>query len=293
MKISVIVPSYNQAAYLGATLDSLAAQGYAALDVRVYDGGSKDGSVEVLRNHPAGFRWISERDHGQADAINRGLRETDGEVVAYLNSDDVYYPGALHKVAAYFSAHPECCALYGDAHHLNPDGSVMEPYYTEPWGYRRLQEVCYLCQPAVFWRRQVVEQFGLFDDQLQFAMDYDYWLRVGRRVPFHHLRGEFLAGSRLHADTKTLSQKARVHREILNVVIRHGGSEAAVLRWLGHLAFHEATEQADPHAQEPASRRKWMAGFVAATLLHAARLDIRLPAAKIGELETHLANVGA
>ena len=156
MKISVIVPSYNQAVYLPATLQSLSSQAYADLDVRVYDGGSTDGSVEVLKNNPNGFWWVSERDNGQAAAINRGLQEASGEILAFLNSDDIYFPGTLARVADYFQRHPECLILYGDAQHLNADGSVMEPYYTEPWDYERLASVCYLCQPAVFWRRPII-----------------------------------------------------------------------------------------------------------------------------------------
>ncbi len=288
MKISVIVPSFNQAAYLPATLDSLAAQNYPDLEVLIHDGGSTDGSVDILRSHPAHFRWVSELDGGQADAINRGLQAATGDVLAYLNSDDIYYPGALGRVAAYFSAHPDCLVLYGDAHHLHADGSIMEDYYTEPWNYCRLQEVCFLCQPAVFWRREVIERCGLLDDTLHFALDYDYWLRVGKLTDFHHLSGQFLAGSRLHADTKTLGQRVRAHREILQVVLRHGAPPAAVKRWLQHLAHYEAEAAAAPASSLPEERTFYIRQFVASVLRNAARFHVRLTPPWLAELEGHL-----
>ena len=292
MKISIVVPSFNQARYLPAALDSIAAQDYPDLEVRIYDGGSTDGSADVLRVHPAGYWWISERDRGQAEAINRGLAESSGDVLAYLNSDDVYLPGALERVAGYLSSHPECLVLYGDAHHLHADGSVMEAYGTEPWNFERLQEVCFLCQPAVFWRREVVERFGFFDDSLRFALDYEYWLRIGKHARFHYLQGQFLAGSRLHAATKTLSQPVNAHREILEVVLRHGGSEAAVERWLQHLSHFEAAALAAPHAPAMEERRLFIPLFVAACLRNADRCGLRLSSGLLQGLEGHLRAAG-
>jgi hypothetical protein len=143
-------------------------------------------------------------------------------------------------VADAFAAQPQALFVYGDAHHLNADGSLLEPYYTEGWDYERLQHVCFLCQPAVFWRRDALERFGYIDDTLQYAMDYEYWLRAGAHSSFHYLPGEVLAGSRLHEATKTLSQRVPVHRECLEVVARHATSAAPVLTWLRHLAHHES-----------------------------------------------------
>ena len=238
MKFSIVIPSYQQAEFLRTTLESVLTQDHPDREIIVRDGGSTDGSLEHLRElgRDGAFRWISEPDGGQAEAINRGLREATGEIHAYLNSDDVYYPGALRRVAEYFAAHPECLVLYGNADHLNRDGSVMEVYPVEPWDYTRLQTVCFLCQPAVFWRREVEEKFGAFDPALYFSMDYEYWLRLGKEIAFHHLEGAPLAGSRLHADTKTMSQRGPAHEEYLQVVLRHGGQRSAVLKWLRAIA---------------------------------------------------------
>jgi glycosyltransferase involved in cell wall biosynthesis len=286
MKVSVIVPSYNQAKYLPATLESLVAQDHSNVEVRVYDGGSTDGSVDVLSSHKAGFWWISEKDGGQAAAINRGLKEAHGDIVSFLNSDDIYYPAALSRVVRYFEENPECLILYGKANHLNADGAILEQYPTEAWNYQRLQETCFICQPSVFWRREVLNRFGLLDESLHYALDYEYWLRVGRDVAFHYLGGPALAGSRLHADTKTLSQRVEVHREILDVVIRHDGSEAAVYNWLGHLAFHEASRLVGVQGQQ------WTAVFASSVLNNAFRHGIRLSVERLQEINRHLSSAG-
>jgi len=233
MKVSVIVPSYNQGPFLRATLDSLLIQD-VPVEVLVFDGGSTDETLSVLESYGNLLQYVSRKDDGQADAINQGLQIASGEILAYLNSDDIYYPGCLRRVVEYFEKHPECQALYGDACHLHEDGSIMERYYVEPWSYPRLLEVCYLCQPAVFWRREVMERFGLFDSTLQYALDYDYWLRVGKALDFHYLEGAYLAGSRLHEATKTLKHRVKAHHEILEVVMRHGTEPP--YRWLLNLA---------------------------------------------------------
>jgi len=220
MKLSVVVPSYNQGRFLEATLESILTQDRET-EVLVHDGGSADESLAILRRYGNRIDFVSRKDEGQADAINQGLQRASGDILAYLNSDDIYYPQAVGRVLDYFKTHADCVALYGTAWHLNEDGSVMEQYPTEPWSYPRLFEVCYLCQPAVFWRREVIERFGLFDPTLQYALDYDYWLRVGRDVEFHYLEGPPLAGSRLHAETKTLKRRMEVHHEIFEVLMRH------------------------------------------------------------------------
>ena len=293
MRISVVIPSYNQAAYLAATLESVCAQDHPDIEVFVFDGGSTDGSVDILRQWTARaggapIHWVSQKDGGQADAINQGLRASTGDVLAYLNSDDVYYPGALSAVAAHFQARPDCLALYGRAHHLHPDGSVMEEYPTEPWDYDRLLDTCFLCQPAVFWRREVVERFGVFDDALMYTLDYEYWLRVGQQVPFDYLDGRHLAGSRLHEDTKTLSQRVPVHLEMARVVKKYAPRPEPVLRWIKHLAHHKGFESESGDAANPAGRQRFVAAMVTHCLLYANELEVPLTDAFIDGLEDDL-----
>lgn len=260
MKFSVVIPSYRQARFIRQTIESLLAQQRDDLEILVYDGGSDDGTVEILQSYGSKIRFVSRPDDGQTDAINQGLREARGEILAYLNSDDVYLPGALDRVARHFQENPASLAVYGAAWHLHEDGSHMERYPTEPWNYARLLDVCYLCQPAVFWRREVMERFGTFDDRLNWAMDYDYWLRVGRAVRFDYLDDAVLAGSRLHGGTKTLSQRVKVHQEILRVVMRH--SPVPPLRWLLNLAHVIVDDVRIPGCGHPVSkslRRAWIA----------------------------------
>ena len=233
MKVSVVVPSYNQAQFLRATLDSLLIQD-CSLEVLVCDGGSTDETLSILESYKERIRYASGKDDGQADAINQGLQVASGDILAYLNSDDIYYPGCLRRVINYFERRPDCQVLYGDAWHLHEDGSIMERYYTEKWSYPRLMDICYLCQPAVFWRREVMERFGILDASLQYALDYDYWLRLGAQIDFHYLEGAYLAGSRLHGGTKTLKHRVKAHHEILEVVMRH--NPMPPYRWLLNLA---------------------------------------------------------
>ncbi len=297
MKISVVIPSYNQADYLPATLASVCSQDYPDIEVLVFDGGSTDNSVEILRQAAleAGdrpIRWVSHKDGGQADAINMGLRASSGDVLAYLNSDDVYYPGALAAVAAHFQAHPDCLALYGRAHHLYADGSVMEEYPTEPWDYDRLLETCFLCQPAVFWRREVIERFGVFDDTLRYALDYEYWLRVGQGIAFDYLDGHFLAGSRLHTDTKTLSQRVPVHLELAQTVKKYSPRPEPVWRWIKHLAHHRAYERESPDPANHPGRQRFIASMAAHCLLAGRELDVPITEQVLSGLEADLEGIG-
>lgn len=282
MKISVIVPSLNHAQFLRANLNSIFSQGYRDLEVLVFDGGSNDETISILESYEDKIRFVSKKDNGQADAINQGLRRAGGDILAYLNSDDVYFPHALARVADYFEQHRECSVLYGDAWHLHADGSIMEAYYTESWSYPRLFETCYLCQPAVFWRREVLEWFGVLDPQLQYAMDYDYWLRIGREREFGYLQGAYLAGSRLHQNTKTLKHRVEAHHEILEVVMRHAVKPP--YRWLMNLASVTVEANRLERGLEMDDRAR-RARVVETVLQNAEHYRIPLQAAFLSDLE--------
>src|SRR4051812_26892346 len=133
MKISVVVPSYNQGQFLPATLQSVLQQDYDDRELLVFDGASTDESVSILERHADELFFISAADDGQADAINQGLQKATGDILAYLNSDDIYYPHTFSRVVRYFEAHNDCDALYGDAWHLAENGSIIRSYHTEPW----------------------------------------------------------------------------------------------------------------------------------------------------------------
>lgn len=212
--ISVITPSYNQGQFIERTIQSVLSQNIPNLEYFVADGGSTDNTPQLLKQYTHQIRWISESDRGQAHAVNKGILETSGEIIGWLNSDDIYHDGAIKTVLRFFADHPEIDVVYGQGYHLDAHDQFIDFYYTAPWNVERLKEVCYLCQPAVFFRRNVIQQYGLLNENLQYCMDYEYWLRLAHHGARFAYIPQLLAGSRLYAETKTLGSRIKVHQEI-------------------------------------------------------------------------------
>ncbi len=156
--ITVVTPSFNQGRFIRRTIESVLSQNVPGLEYLVFDAVSTDETAAVLREYSGRLTATIERDTGQADAVNKGLRAARGDIIGWLNSDDVYYPGALAQVLEIFAANPWIDVIYGDADHIDEHDGVMEAYYTEPFDYEKFKDVCFLCQPAVFFRRSVVER---------------------------------------------------------------------------------------------------------------------------------------
>ncbi len=234
LSLCVVTPSYNQGRYIERTIRSVLDQDYPGLEYAVIDGGSTDGTLEILKRYASSLKWVSERDNGQADAVNRGIRETSGEIIGWLNSDDVYSPGAFAAAARAFAENPAADVIYGAANHIDEADRVIEPYPTEPWNLERLSEFCFICQPAVFLRRSAISRWGLLDEGLNYCMDYEYWIRLGRGGARFLFVPEVLAGSRFHPDTKTLGARVAVHAEI-NLMLRQRLGKTPA-RWLFNYA---------------------------------------------------------
>lgn len=185
-RISIVTPSYQQAPYLQQTIDSVLSQGYPNLEYIIIDGGSSDGSVDIIKRYESRLAyWVSEKDRGQTHAINKGFARATGDIFAYLNSDDYYLPGTLERVASAFCSDDTLDLVHGRCRYVDASGSPTGEQFgsitrfdeiVDLWSvwWQRRQFV----QPEVFWTRRIAEKVGPFREELHFVMDYDYWLRV-------------------------------------------------------------------------------------------------------------------
>ena len=245
-RFSIITPSLNQGRFIERTIRSVLDQPVEDLEYLVFDGGSGDQTLDVLKRYESRLCWVSEPDTGQAAAINKGLKRCRGDVIGWLNSDDIYYPGTVAAVRDYFASHPHIDVLYGDANHIDEDDRIIEAYPAEDWDLQRLADVCYLCQPAVFFRRSVIDRFGLLNERLHFCLDYEYWLRLAHGgARFGRFR-QVVAGSRLYAETKTLGSRVKFHREINSMLRARLGRVPD--RWLCNYAHAVLDERGVPRA---------------------------------------------
>ena len=209
-RFSIITPSFNQGRYIAETIRSVVAQGRTDVEHLVFDGGSSDGTVAVLREHDASLAyWQSSPDEGQPAAINAGLARARGEIIAFLNSDDSYLPGALDEIARLADEHPRAEWLLGGTRYF---GDGIEPHVVPGAVHATATDALYfrpfVPQPGQFWRRSVFERLGVFDASLQYAFDYDFWVRcAAARVPAA-ATSRAVAGFRWHAESKTLASRS-------------------------------------------------------------------------------------
>jgi glycosyltransferase involved in cell wall biosynthesis len=231
LRISIITPSFNHARFLPRTLESVRSQMHTAegefeLEHIVVDGGSTDGTLELLRACGPEVRWVSEPDRGQADALNKGVAMAAGDVIGWLNSDDIYEPGTLSAVAGVMSAEPATQWLYGRVRIIDEDGQEIRRWITR-YKDRRMQRFSYdkllaenwISQMGVFWRRSAGAKVGLFRPELRYCMDYDYWLRLGALWPGRFV-DRHLAAFRWYRASKSGAEFHRQFREELEVALR-------------------------------------------------------------------------
>ncbi|MEA4812725.1 MAG: glycosyltransferase family 2 protein [Anaerolineaceae bacterium] len=219
--ISIIVPSLNQGQFISQTIDSILTQQYGNVEVIVVDGGSEDNTIEILRSYGEKILWSSEKDNGQSDAINKGLRLASGDILGYLNSDDYLLPGSLQKI--------NICFQESRADWISGDGIIVDENSVEIQKAIRAYKnflrslsiehlfyiTDYLVQPSTFWKREIFEKAGYFDEKLHFSMDYDYWFRLYTLSRPHVLR-EAISAFRIHPASKGgMNYRKQISEELL------------------------------------------------------------------------------
>ncbi|MGD9092562.1 MAG: glycosyltransferase family 2 protein [Anaerolineales bacterium] len=216
--VSIITPSYNQANFLEQTIRSVLTQDYGPVEYMIIDGGSTDGSLEIIQNYSDQLAWwVSERDEGQADAINKGFAQARGEIVAWLNSDDLYLPGAIKQAATALAENPDLGLVFGDAITIDSQDNKLNDLVFQDWQLMDL--LCYriICQPAVFMRRTMLEQAGYLDLNYHYMLDHQLWLRIAQRAPIKHISST-LAAARHHPGAKNVDQAAGFGEEALRLL---------------------------------------------------------------------------
>jgi glycosyltransferase involved in cell wall biosynthesis len=221
--VSIVTPSLNQGRFIEATIGSVLSQDYPHIEYIVVDGGSTDGTLEVLRRYGGRLQWISEPDGGQAQAINKGFRLTRGEIVAWLNSDDTYLPGAVSAAVEHLTTHPACAMVYGEGYLIDEQGAAIRRFpATEPFDLWKLVYVIdFILQQTTFFRRAALDVVGYLDEDLHWGLDWDLFIRLGKRFPVNYLPRE-MANLREHRQAKTFSGGRRRLAELLGVMRRHG-----------------------------------------------------------------------
>ncbi|MBM3143759.1 MAG: glycosyltransferase [Chloroflexi bacterium] len=216
--VSIVTPSYNQSQYLEDTIRSVLAQDYPNIEYVIVDGGSTDGSVEIIQKYAHRLSWwVSEPDKGQADAINKGLRRARGEIVAWLNSDDVYFPDAISQAMDAFQAHPEVGMVFGNAISMDSQGYPLHNQAFGDWGLDEL--MCYniICQPAVFMRKEALQQAGFLDQSYHYLLDHHLWLRIFDMAGAKHVPSIW-AGARHHLEAKNVAKAAEFSAEVFRIL---------------------------------------------------------------------------
>lgn len=224
-KVSIVTPSYNQGEFIENNILSVKNQNYPNIEHIIVDGGSTDNTLEILKKYEGTYnmRWISEPDNGMYEAINKGLDQSQGEIFAYLNTDDLYLPWTVRVVINFFNYHPEIELCYGDRINMDLETGRNRLCFCPEFDLYFLIRRGFLGQPTVFFRRSVVDKVGLFDDQLQLVGDCEYWMRAGKQCKVSKIE-EFLAIERDHIATQRSKCLQQLLKELKCIRTRHGKS---------------------------------------------------------------------
>lgn len=217
-RVTIVTPSFNQAQFLEQTIQSVLGQDYPNLEYMVVDGASTDGSVEIIQRYADRLSWwVSEKDRGQGEAINKGFARATGDIVGWLNSDDVYQPGAIATAVEAFRSRPEVGLIFGDVLAIDGENHVLNLMRCGDWGLDELMSFHILNQPGVFMKRAVLEQAGYLDPNYHYMLDTHLWLRIAQIAPMMYVR-KTLAAGRFHPLAKNLAAAPRFGVEALRIV---------------------------------------------------------------------------
>ncbi|MCW5874874.1 MAG: glycosyltransferase [Anaerolineales bacterium] len=224
--VTIVTPSYNQAAFLEDTLRSVIEQDYPNIEYIVVDGGSSDGSPDIIKKYAAKLAWwVSEPDKGQADAINKGMARAKGEFVAWLNSDDIYRPGAIQRAVAALQQHPDAGMVYADLDSIDRTGRVFNTIHYRQFSLLDLLSFEIIGQPTVFMRRAVLQQAGPLDAEYRYLLDHQLWLRMFQLAPAAYVP-QVWAAARHHAGAKNVGEAAGFGREAMRILTWAGTQPA-------------------------------------------------------------------
>ena len=230
MLVSIVTPSFNQDRYLEETIQSVLSQDYPQIEYIIVDGCSTDETLRIIKKYEHKLAWwTSETDQGQTDAINKGFARARGDILAWINSDDTYEPGAIAAAVNYLQDHPEIGMVYGDCNYIDESGNVIGKFHAAQTDYRLLRQgYTHIPQQTMFFRAELWKQVGPLDPSFYFAMDYDLWTRIAARAQIKYLPQTW-ANFRLHTAGKTTLADDRCWPEMVRVHYRDGGSFFSVI----------------------------------------------------------------
>jgi glycosyltransferase involved in cell wall biosynthesis len=229
--VSIVTPSFNQAPFLRRTIESVLTQEYPTIEYILVDGGSTDGSLAIIQEYAHRLAyWESHPDQGQTDAINKGFARATGKYLAWLNSDDVYQPGAITEAVTFLENHPDAGMVYGDCTFIDAQDREIGQFPSAQTDYNRLRRgFVHIPQQASFFKADLWRKVGPLDPSFYFAMDYDLWVRLAAEAPLVYLPGHLWASFRLHGNAKTIAADDRCWPEMLRVHYREGGHPLALI----------------------------------------------------------------
>ncbi|HEX4231404.1 MAG TPA: glycosyltransferase family 2 protein [Bryobacteraceae bacterium] len=241
--VTIVTPSLNSGRFIEQAIHSVLQQDYPRIEYLVVDGGSTDETLSILERKKRNIRFISENDSGIADAINRGFAMTEGSILAWLNADDYYLPGAVAAAVESLQADPDAGAVYAEAHWVDGAGNGLKPYPTvRPYDPAMWSRECSVCQPACFFRRSAYEAVGGLDISLKTVFDYDLWIRMSQSYRFISIPS-CAAASRMHVENLSLGRRDLVFQEAIQLLKRHYGY--VPLQWIyGSIQYsHDRRDQ--------------------------------------------------